>query len=179
MSDTYLPRAWRALVLGTAFLALAGPAHAQRPKVDAVVQRAIEEGRDLPVIVRYADDAGLKRVKNLKSGKMEFKRTLKSLRAVGVKANHRALRELLEHRDVVGISYDAPVGGNLLSLTTTTGVSVDASGSKVARTRYRVTGAGVTVAVIDSGVQPHTDLPASRIKAFVDFVNGRSAAYED
>jgi serine protease AprX len=37
----------------------------------------------------------------------------------------------------------------------------------------------VTVAVIDSGVKPHTDLPATRIKAFVDFVNGKTTAYDD
>jgi subtilisin family serine protease len=58
-------------------------------------------------------------------------------------------------------------------------VSIAASGSAVARSRYGVSGAGVTVAVIDSGVKPHTDLPAMRIKAFVDFVNGRPTAYDD
>jgi serine protease AprX len=33
--------------------------------------------------------------------------------------------------------------------------------------------------VIDSGVQPHPDLPASRIRKFVDFVNGRWYPYDD
>jgi serine protease AprX len=42
-----------------------------------------------------------------------------------------------------------------------------------------VTGTGVTVAIIDSGVQPNPDLPASRIRAFVDFVNGRPQPYDD
>jgi len=37
----------------------------------------------------------------------------------------------------------------------------------------------VSIAVIDSGVQPHVDLPVSRIRKFVDFVNGRTAAYDD
>jgi serine protease AprX len=42
-----------------------------------------------------------------------------------------------------------------------------------------VNGSGVTVAVVDSGVKPHTDLPATRIRAFVDFVNGKTTAYDD
>jgi subtilisin family serine protease len=58
-------------------------------------------------------------------------------------------------------------------------VSIDASGSRAARNRYRVTGSGVTVAVIDSGVQPSADLPASRIRGFVDFVNGQTQPYDD
>jgi serine protease AprX len=35
------------------------------------------------------------------------------------------------------------------------------------------------VAVIDSGVRPHHDLPAARIRKFVDFVNGRTTPYDD
>ena len=31
---------------------------------------------------------------------------------------------------------------------------------------------GIAVAVIDSGIQPHADLPLSRVRAFVDFVSG-------
>jgi len=58
-------------------------------------------------------------------------------------------------------------------------VSIDSSGSAAARERYHVDGGGVRVAVVDSGVQPHADLPASRIAAFVDFVNGRQLPYND
>jgi serine protease AprX len=41
-----------------------------------------------------------------------------------------------------------------------------------------VTGKGVTVAVIDTGVAPHKDL-RGRIKAFHDVINGRIEAYDD
>ena len=46
---------------------------------------------------------------------------------------------------------------------------------------YPYTGAGVTVAVIDSGFtsEAHPDLAASRVLAFVDFVHDRPAAYDD
>ena len=186
--DTYVKRAGCALVLGVALLALAVPAHAQkqkrRPRVDRFIEQALRDGRDLPVIVRYKDTAAGERVKKQKSGKREFRREVRSMRALGMKVNHRALREMLddESGDIESVSYDAPVRGNLLGLPLTldpVSVSVDASGSGVARSRYNVSGSGVTVAVIDSGVRPQADLPASRIKAFVDFVNGRTTAYDD
>jgi serine protease AprX len=182
-SRFYLTRAWCALALGAMLLAAGAPAYAEHKQVDAAVRRAIAEGRDLPVIVRFKDAAGLQRGKAQKSGSMKVKRTHKALHALSVKANHRALREFFESRDVVGLSYDAPVQGSLLGLLAPPppppSTSIEGSGSKVARSRYAVNGAGVTVAVIDSGVKPHTDLPASRIKAFVDFVNGRTTAYDD
>jgi serine protease AprX len=187
-SRLYLTRALRGLVLGTAVLALTSPAYAQkgksnRPRTDQAIEEALRDGRDVPVIVRYTDAAAGERIKKQKGGKRLLHRHHKSMRAVSMKVSHRALRELLEDEaaDVVSVSYDAPVRGNLLGLLTPppTAVSVEGSGSKVARSRYGVNGAGVTVAVIDSGVKPHTDLPATRIKAFVDFVNGRTTAYDD
>ena len=171
----------RALLCAAAFL-LGHPdvARAQAPTADAMVRRALEQGDDLPVIVRYRTDAALNRGESM-SGHFEVKRRIKALRAVTARANARALRELLSNPDVLGVSYDAPVTGNLLGLTVAPppSVSIDGSASKVAHSRYGVNGAGVTVAVIDSGVRPHTDLPATRIKAFVDFVNGRTTAYDD
>ena len=46
---------------------------------------------------------------------------------------------------------------------------------------YAYTGAGVTVAFIDSGITSyaHPDLADSRVLAFVDFVNDRSTRYDD
>ncbi len=41
-----------------------------------------------------------------------------------------------------------------------------------------ITGAGVTAAVLDSGICRHPDY-AARIVAFMDFVNGRSECYDD
>jgi subtilisin family serine protease len=184
--DTYVKRAVYALVLGAALLAVTVPAHAQkqkkRPRVDNFVEQAYQNGRDVAVIVRYKDAAAGERIKKQKSGKREFRRQLRS-NAVVLKVNNRALRELLEDEsdDVLSVSYDSPVQGNLLGLLATdpTHVTVDASGSAVARSRYGVSGYGVTVAVIDSGVRPHSDLPSTRIKAFVDYVNGRTTAYDD
>jgi serine protease AprX len=46
---------------------------------------------------------------------------------------------------------------------------------------FGLSGAGVTVAIIDSGVYPHDDLilPKSRILAFEDIVHGETGPYDD
>ena len=62
-----------------------------------------------------------------------------------------------------------------------------AVGALTARLSYGYTGAGIGVAVIDSGITSwHDDLGASatsktgqRVTAFVDFVNNRTAKYDD
>jgi serine protease AprX len=199
LPDNYvIRRAASALVLGALLLAGAAPANAQnkkrKPRVDSRVEQALQDGRDISVIVRYKDAAAGERVKQQKSGSRQLRRQHKSLRALSMRVNHRALRELLddESDDVLSVSYDAPVKGQLLgsvlnTVTNTVGnllsgpphTTADTSGAAAARTRYGVSGYGVTVAVIDSGVKPHADLPATRIKAFVDFVAGRTTPYDD
>src|SRR5262249_41143689 len=42
-----------------------------------------------------------------------------------------------------------------------------------------LTGAGVTVAVLDSGIAPHDDLPGTTVVGFMDFLNGRTTRYDD
>jgi serine protease AprX len=181
ITRTYFARAWRTLVLGAAVLGLGAPAYAQNPTLDSVVEQALREGGDLPVIVQFKDEASLNHGRAFGRARAAIARESKTLRALSLTVTGRELRALLATPGVTRISYDAPVTGSLLGSLTpeTTGVSVEASGSKVARSRYGVSGAGVNVAIIDSGVQPHTDLPASRIKVFVDFVNGRTTAYDD
>ena len=58
-------------------------------------------------------------------------------------------------------------------------------GAKNVHAQYGYTGAGIGVAVIDSGITPsHPDLSVAlgqgqRVTAFVDFVNGRTVKYDD
>jgi len=45
----------------------------------------------------------------------------------------------------------------------------------------RLTGRGVTIAVLDTGIAPVDDLisPRNRLIGFIDFVNGRARPYDD
>jgi hypothetical protein len=164
MAVKWMQRASGALTLGLAVLAFSAPSYAgttgKYGKHDEVVERMMREGRDdLPVIVRYKDDAARERGKKaLNPHRARLRREIKGLRAMSLKATRTMVQELLNGSDVEHVSYDAPVSAFQLSGVPPVPVSIDASGAAAARSRYGVTGAGVAVAVIDSGVQPSKDL---------------------
>ena len=94
------------------------------------------------------------------------------------------LKRLANHPDAVKVHYDRPAGKFNYRTAVTTGMrSVQQS--------LGYTGAGIGVAVIDSGVATwHDDLTRGllkttypygnqRVTKFVDFVNGRTAPYDD
>ena len=89
------------------------------------------------------------------------------------------LRRLADDPKVKRVHLDRMATGDMARTTATIG-------ALTARLSYGYTGAGVGVAVIDSGITSHDDLGASatsksgqRVTAFVDFVNNRSAKYDD
>src|SRR5213594_1098897 len=182
MSMRWIQRASRALMLGLAVLAFTTPASAANKRYDEIIERMIKEGRDdLSIIVRYKDTTSNDKVKQaLKGQRAQVRREMKKLRAMSLRVNRAALQALLKGgAEVESVSYDAPMQAFQDPSLAPVPVSIDSSGSRAARDRYSVTGTGVTVAIIDSGVQPNPDLPASRIRAFVDFVNGRTQPYDD
>ena len=112
------------------------------------------------------------------------------LSAVLAELPNGQLKQLASHPDVVRVQYDRPAR----SFNYRTSVTV---GATAVRDSYGFTGAGVGVAVIDSGVASwHDDLIPKksgllgslttlfpygnqRVTKFVDFVNGRSQPYDD
>ena len=95
------------------------------------------------------------------------------------------LRKLADNPAVESIHWDRPAGGKMNRVAVV-------EGARAVQETYGYDGAGVGVAVIDSGITPfHDDLtyrgsnPAvkvvgnQRVTKFVDFVNGRLTAYDD
>ncbi|MFC4101419.1 S8 family peptidase [Paenibacillus xanthanilyticus] len=60
-------------------------------------------------------------------------------------------------------------------------VATPSIGASQARRSSGLTGKGINIAIVDTGVYPHSDLtrPTNRIVAFKDFVNGRKQPYDD
>ena len=71
------------------------------------------------------------------------------------------------------VSIDAHV--KVTAVTPARATFVRGSGAAIVQQLYNRRGTGIAVAVIDSGLQPHADLPASRIRKFKDFVTGGTA----
>ena len=94
------------------------------------------------------------------------------------------LKRLAAHPDTVHIHYDRPAGKFNYRTAVTTGM-------RTVQESLGYTGAGIGVAVIDSGVASwHDDLTRTntsktypygnqRVTKFVDFVNGRALPYDD
>jgi serine protease AprX len=98
---------------------------------------------------------------------------------------NKILRKLADHPAVVRIIWDRPIGGEMNRVAVTVG-------ARAVQEALGYTGAGIGVAVIDSGVTTwHDDLTyngtssavrtknGQRVAAFYDFVNGRTAPYDD
>ena len=96
----------------------------------------------------------------------------------------RVIRQLERHPDIFRVHYDRPAGKENYRTSITVGAAS-------ARAAYGYTGAGVGVAVIDSGIATwHDDLTGGnnpvtfpygnqRVTKFVDFVRGQALPYDD
>src|SRR3954467_13086803 len=94
-----------------------------------------------------------------------------------------ALKQLAKHPDVFRVHYDRPIAAHNFRTSITVG-------ARVVQDFMGLTGAGVGIAVIDSGITAwHDDLTNKtsklfpygnqRVSKFVDFVNGRTLPYDD
>jgi serine protease AprX len=167
-----------ALAIVAALMLAAPPLFAQPPKMDEAVAAAVQVGHSVRVIVRFSDEGSRLRGRELvvaRGGSVH--QAHNDIIGLTVLVDPATAVALTGDPGVVRISIDAEVrasgaGGK-------PGVNGRGVGSKKAREALNAHGAGVTVAVIDSGIQPHVDLPASRIRAFVDFVHGQTDPYDD
>lgn len=86
----------------------------------------------------------------------------------------KMIKKMKDHGAVDRIFYDRKV-------TALLDVATLGIGAKHVQEELGLTGKGVTVAVIDTGIFPHEDLttPDNRIVAFKDFVQDQTEAYDD
>ena len=200
---------WRKLLAGTltAFICLLGmtaqvDAAAKQPAKAPRVNAWDRKPTDHPKLDRKLNDradkggAGTSRViVTLKPGydlgdavaKLGGRRGRK-LGIIGgelVEVPNHVLRKLADNPAVVDIHWDRPAGGKMNRVAVV-------EGARAVQEAYGYDGAGIGVAVIDSGITAwHDDLTYKgsnpsvkvvnnqRVSKFVDFVNGRLTAYDD
>jgi serine protease AprX len=111
--------------------------------------------------------------KKVETYKGTLLRSIKSVNVICANLTSHAIERLLEFPEVNYIETDF--------YAFLCGTSVLASNGIRFQERYKLTGKGVGVAIIDSGVYPHVDLitPTNRIKGFLDLINGYKYPYDD
>lgn len=131
----------------------------------------------VPVIIQLTEGCGLSDCRELASRlSMSNSRracVLKVIRAVAAEVEIGRLPSVVEDARVVRVTYDRPVRAFMdIAAPTVRAPQVWRSG---------LTGEGVTVAVIDTGIYPHPDftVPDNRIAGFCDLVGSRSQPYDD
>ncbi len=133
-------------------------------------------GDDLDVIVELHDDRDSASRITANGGRAG--RKLGILKARAARVPRALLRRLADDPKVKRVHKDREVRGEVARTAATIG-------AKNVHAQYGYTGAGIGVAVIDSGITPwHDDLTIAnrtgqRVTKFVDFVNNRTAKYDD
>lgn len=124
-------------------------------------------------VIIYCKSLEIKTLNKIKSLKCDILRHIPSVNCICAILTPSAIDRLLEYPQVTYIIFDsyAHLCGN--SILSSNGVSFQSN--------YELTGKGIGVGIIDSGVYPHCDLlnPSNRIKKFVDLVNNLNYPYDD
>jgi len=147
-------------------------------KLDGALNVLADGFGETDVIVEFNDDKdGADRIKGA-GGRAG--RRLKLLKAYAGRMPNALLRRLADDSHVKRVHIDRGVTGEMARTSA-------AVGALTARLQYGYTGAGIGVAVIDSGITAwHDDLGATassktgqRVTKFVDFINNQTTKYDD
>lgn len=111
-----------------------------------------------------------KKIMNLK-GNILY--SIPEINLVSANMQSWAVERLIENLDVDYVNFD-----NYAFLC---GNSVLSANNILHREKYTLTGEGISIGIVDSGIYPHTDLlkPSNRIKYFKDYINGCKYPYDD
>ncbi|USL45763.1 S8 family peptidase [Priestia megaterium] len=96
------------------------------------------------------------------------------LNFLSAKLSFQTIQTLVTHPEIEKLYLDKEVHAFL-------DVASESVGGAYVRNTHGLSGNGVTIAVLDTGIHPHPDftLPTSRIVDFVDYIQGKSSPYDD
>jgi serine protease AprX len=157
---------------------VAAKASALHHKLDQELNRLAGGNGETDVIVEFYDDSDS--ASRIRSHGGVAGKKLSLLKARAGRMPNSMLKRLADDPKVKRVHHDRQANGEMARTAATVG-------ALTARLNYGYTGAGIGVAVIDSGIAAwHDDLGANetsntgqRVTAFVDFVNNRTAKYDD
>ncbi|WP_249598267.1 S8 family peptidase [Peribacillus frigoritolerans] len=96
------------------------------------------------------------------------------LQFLSAKLSLQTIQTLVTHPEIEKLYLDREVHAFL-------DIASKSVGGTYVKNTYGLSGKGVTIAVLDTGINPHPDftLPTNRIVGFVDYIQGKSLPYDD
>jgi serine protease AprX len=170
------------VLVGIAIAVASGHPSAQKrssKKLDSALAGIAGTSDRTRAIIRLRDgasDASLKEA--LRRTQSDIKYVHESISALTADVRADTLEAIADLDDVESVSIDAPVQSTATIIPSTTGVALRQTLGIASSTT--LTGRGLGVAVIDSGISPLPEF-GTRIRAFYDFTRGGIAtrAYDD
>lgn len=132
----------------------------------------------IPVIIQFKQKLTSDRVQSLQkyvgSDSLPIRRHLPLLNSVASKVSVNCLKRMCGWEGVSKIYLDGIKRTSLY-------IATPSIGSTAVQRKKGLTGKGINIAIIDTGVFPHPDLtrPVNRIVAFKDWINQRKRPYDD
>lgn len=151
------------------------PVSATNQKVSHDLVQKIKEsnGELISVIVRTEKGLQEKHRVTVNESGGKLKHNLSLINGFSAELSASAINDLAAENEVTGVFFDSDVKACLdIAAPSVNAPAAWDSG---------LTGKGVTVAVVDTGIYPHPDLvqPVNRIIAFKDLINNRTSPYDD
>jgi hypothetical protein len=147
---------------------------ALKKKLDQNLIDALEsnEFKNYRVII-HSKSMPQKLYQKLASFKVDTIRCISSINCVSVSIQKKLIERLVEYPEIDYIGFDSQALLCASSISSANGIYYD--------TPYKLSGKGITVGVIDSGIYPHKDLtlPRNKIAYFKDIVNDITYPYDD
>lgn len=150
-------------------------------KIDPLLRSVIDDDiyNKYRVIVQYGSISGSIE-KKIRSFKGEVIYNIKSINCICTYINKRGLKRILELPDVKYVFLDEPAYLCSKNILNSNGVFLDNKNYSLLKDK-KLSGKGIGIGIIDSGVYPHIDLstPTNKIKHFIDIINNINFPYDD
>ncbi|OPX03243.1 MULTISPECIES: S8 family serine peptidase [Geobacillus] len=138
------------------------------------MERWLRKWRTISVLIEIEDAEGVEAVAKTERDhfRMKVHHGFRHVPFYSARVTPSALEQLLEHPKVKKVYLNRTVKALLNNAVPS------ANAKHVMINGTELSGKGVTIAIVDTGIYPHPDLEG-RIVAFTDFVNGRTTPYDD
>lgn len=140
------------------------------PFIQSIINSNINNS--IPVIVSLKSEKAYSK-SNVAALSKRIKYELPIVNGFACDMNIQQIKNFYNHEDIDFISYDSRIHSIIYKAGKTIGVDKISS--------IPLTGKGITVAIIDTGIIMHKDLtyPSNRIVGFKDFLKNRQKPYDD